>query len=599
MNPLKRLYSFIRPYQMKFFVAIGSTLIYTFARASQPFIIGMVLNELARNVMDWGKTGVLQVNFPYVAWVAVLLCITALIDATGDYTANYLLTEVVQNATLDIRSAINDKIQRLPVSYFDTRQQGEILSRVTNDVDTVSNAMQQGLLRVFSAALTLLFSFGFMLYRSVFFTLIAFVMLPIIFFVYRRFLRRSQPNFQGLQDALGRLNGYIQEYYSGFAVVKLFGQEKTVTENFEEITDDLYDAGFRANFAASSINPILSAITHITYIGLFLLMALTVLQGPLVAGSVVLAQQMEIGSLQAFIQYIWQSGGPISDVTQLSGIFQAAAASLTRVFTILDEEEESHSPEISEEQLANLEGNITFHNVAFGYKPNDLLMKDVSFSVKAGQMVAVVGPTGAGKTTLINLLMRFYDINSGSIKIDGLDVKNMSRQQLRSQFGMVLQDPWLYYATIADNIRFGNLAASDYQVVDAAKTANVHHFIRTLPEGYDTMLNKESSNVSQGQKQLLTIARVLVGDPKIVILDEATSSVDTRLELLIQHAMKKTMDGRTSFVIAHRLSTIRDADLILVMNHGAIVEQGTHEELLAKEGMYKDLYESQFSEEEE
>lgn len=597
MNPLKRLFSFIKPYRGRFFFSMLCTVIYTFARATHPFLIGLILSELARNFKDRIGTGIGWVNMDYVGGILILLIIAGSVDAVGDYLANRSLANVVQNTMLDIRRTINQKINHLPVSYFDANQTGEVLSRVTNDVDTISNAMQQGALRVLSAVLTLIFSYGFMFYIAPFFALIALCMVPICFFAYSKFLKKTQPEFQRLQDILGNMNGFVQEYYTGFSVIKLFGQERNAVKKFKKITDELYDSGFKSNFAASCIQPILSSVTHIFYVGLFLICVLFAFKSPFAIGGIVLVAQMEIGAIQSFIQYVWQSGGPISDITQLSGVFQAAAASLSRVFTILDEEEEVQDAQPQNASPADFRGSVAFEHVAFGYNKSQLLMRDISFDVNPGDTIAVVGPTGAGKTTLINLLMRFYDVDDGQIKVDGVNIQDLTRSQLRSLFGMVLQDPWLYYASIADNIRFGKLDATEYQVVDAAKTANVHHFIRTLADGYGTMLNKESSNISQGQKQLLTIARVLIGNPKIVILDEATSSIDTRLEMLIQKAMKRAMKGRTSFVIAHRLSTIRDADLILVMNNGSIVEQGTHDELLGKNGMYKTLYESQFAEE--
>ncbi len=445
------------------------------------------------------------------------------------------------------------------------------------------------------ALLTLIFSITFMAIRSPSFTVIAVLVFPICFFIYRFFLKKSQPLFTDLQDTLGDLNGYSTEHYTSYEVVQLFGQEEKVSGGFNKIIDKLAHVGFKSNFAASSINPILSHVTHLFYIGLFLVMALTVLNQPLIIGGITVAAAIDVGGLQSFIQYVWQSGGPIRDITQLSGIFQAAAASLGRVFELLDEVEEPEQPALAGFEPDAIQGKVELKNLQFGYDKAKPLMQNINMTVNPGDMVAIVGPTGAGKTTLINLLMRFYDIDSGSISIDGIDVSTLSKEQSRSLFGMVLQDPWLYYASVADNIRFGKLDATKDEVKAAAKVARVDYYIRTLPDGYKTMINEESSNISQGQKQLITIARAIVKNPKILILDEATSSVDTRLEYHIQTAMAKVTENRTSFVIAHRLSTIRNADLILVIDSGNIVEQGTHEELLEKDGMYKELYESQFS----
>lgn len=593
-KPLKRLFDFTKPYRRKFIASIFFSIIYTLARASQPFIIGMAISELARNMAAFAKTGIGGVNFQYIDKIIILLLITNGIDALGDYLSNYLLSEAVQETTLDIRRSIYDKLNKLPVSYFDTRQQGEILSRVTTDVTVISDAMQQILLQVLSAVLSLLFSLVFMFYLSPFFALIALIIYPICYLVFRGFLRKTQPTFESLQNSLGKLNGYTQEYYSGHLVVQLFGQEDYVVEGFKDVNDELNKTGFRANFISSTINPILGSIVHFSYIALFLLLALNVLNGPLILGGVVLAKQMEIGAIQAFIQYIWQAAGPIGQITQLSNLFQTAAASLSRVFNILDEEEEDYIEEKIKLDELDFDGDIEFRDIQFGYSKDSLLMDRVNISVKSGDTIAVVGPTGAGKTTLINLLMRFYDIDGGQILIDGIDIGKLSKRQSRDLFAVVSQSPWLYSTTIAENIRFGKLDASLEEIVESAKTARADHFIRTLPDGYQTIINEDTSNVSQGEKQLITIARALLKDPEILILDEATSSVDTRLEHLIQEAMEEAMEGRTSFIIAHRLSTIRNADLILVMENGSIVEQGNHEELIEKEGLYKELYESQF-----
>ncbi len=585
---LKKLFSFMKPYKFKFYLSIFFSSIYTLARASQPLFIGMAISELARNV----KEG--EINFNYMGTIVVVLIITGLIDALGDYLSNYLLSEAVQDTTLDLRRGLYNKLNRLPVSYFDSRQQGEILSRLTTDVTVISEAMQQSLLQVLTAVLSLVFSFIFMFYLSPFFALVALIMLPLCVLAFKRIANMGQPHFKSLQDSLGDLNGYTQEYYSGNMVVKLFNQEEDVIEGFEKVNDKLTKASFKANFLSSTINPILSSITYFFYIGLFLVLALLVLDKPLLVFGFTLAGAMEIGAIQAFIQYVWQASGPIGQITQLSNLFQTAIASLSRVMEVFDEEEDKDVKEKFQMDNITVDGNIQFKDVQFGYSPDKLLMDGIDIDIKAGDTVAIVGPTGAGKTTLINLLMRFYDLNGGQITIDGLGIDQISKKQSRSLFGIVDQNPWLYSTTIEENIRFGRLDATYQEVIEAAELARADHFIRTLPEGYKTVINEDTTNVSQGEKQLITIARALLKDPEILILDEATSSVDTRLEHLLQEAMDKAMEGRTSFIIAHRLSTIRNADLILVMQEGSIVEQGNHQDLIEQGGIYRDLYESQF-----
>ena len=426
-----------------------------------------------------------------------------------------------------------------------------------------------------------------MFYINVYMAFVSMIMIPASYFISRYVVAKSQNYFNQMQNALGEMNGYVQENMTGFSVLKVFGREKQALEGFHQANHKLKHYGFRASFVSGLMMPLVQLTAYLTYI------AIAVMGSFYVIGGVLL-----VGQLQAFIQYIWQVSQPMGNITQLSAVLQSASAASRRIFELLDEADEP----MNEQDVAlpaTIQGDVTFENVSFGYTPEKTLINNLNVSVKAGQTVAVVGPTGAGKTTLINLLMRFYDVTSGAIKIDGIDTKAMARSDVRSLFGMVLQDAWLYEGSIADNIRFGKLDATDYEVVDAAKTANVDHFIRTMPDGYDMVINAEGENVSLGQKQLMTIARAVISNPKILILDEATSSVDTRLEALIQKAMDQVMEGRTSFVIAHRLSTIREADLILVMDQGSIIEQGNHETLLAQGGFYANLYNSQFSEEAE
>lgn len=587
MTKLKRLGKYLKPYKINFILSLFLTVIAVAANSMIPFIIGLAITEMASNVADMlkGVSGA-GVNFPFVGKIIIITLIIAIINQITTYFSSFLMTNVVQGTVKDLREDIDKKINRLPISYFDKNQQGDILSRVTNDVDTISNAMQQSLIQIITSLLGIVFSLVMMFVLSVKMTLIAIFIIPFSIIISKIIIKKSQKYFTEQQNSLGKLNGYVQESYSGFSIIKLYGKEEDTFKDFSKINHNLAKFGFKALFISSLINPLVGLVVNLAYVSMSVL-----------GGYLVIFGTMTIGGLQAFIQYIWLINQPINQITQLTGILQSSGAAVERVFEILDEEEETPDP-INALFPEEVKGDISFEHVSFGYSKDNKLIKDLSFNVKSGQTVAIVGPTGAGKTTLINLLMRFYDIDSGSIKIDGVDTKKMKRSDVRSLFGMVLQDAWLYHASISENIRFGKLDATEYEVVDAAKTANVHHFIRTLPNGYDMILNKEASNISQGQKQLLTIARIVVADPKFLILDEATSSVDTRLEVLIQKAMKKVMNGRTSFVIAHRLSTIRDADLILVMNQGEIVEQGDHETLLAQNGLYEKLYNSQFEEEE-
>lgn len=589
-----KLLSFMKPYKKKYSVAFFFSIICNISRAMPPFLIGLAISELARNIATRVNTNVGGINFDYIGKIVLLIVIVGITDAIGDYVSNYLLSDAVQNTTLDLRRSIYDKLNKLPVSYYDSRQQGEILSRVTTDVTVISEALQQSLLNILGSLLYTLFSICFMFYLSPFFTIISLLIIPICVFTFKKITRKSDPHFRELQNSLGDLNGYTQEHYAGHMVIQLFGQEEESINGFKKVNEKLNTTGFQANFLSSTINPLLSSVIHFSYIALFLLLVLTVLNKPLVLFGLVLVSPMAIGEIHAFIQYVWQIAGPVGNITQLTNLLQTASASLTRVVEILEEEEDYDVLESIDLSQEKIDGAIDFNNVKFGYSPDKLLMENININVKPGDTIAVVGPTGAGKTTLINLLMRFYDINGGNITIDGIDVNRLSKHQSRSLFGVVSQSPWLYSTSIEENIKFGKLDATFEEVIEAATLARADHFIRTLPDGYRTVVNEESSNLSQGEKQLITIARALIADPEILILDEATSSVDTRLEHLLQKAMDEAMKGRTSFIIAHRLSTIRNADLILVMNHGAIVEQGNHEELIKQGGIYKDLYESQF-----
>lgn len=580
ISSLKRLGAYIKPYKVQFILVLLFTVATVGFNAAMPYVSGLPTTEISRNIAA-GE----GVNFDYVILCLIWIAVVGVGYCFSQLMSGLLITNVVQSAMRDLRQDIEEKINRLPVSYFDRNQQGNILSRVTNDVDAVSGAMQQALIGIVNAFLGIVMAVSMMFYINTYMALVSLIMIPASLLISRTIVKKSQKDFQGMQNALGDLNGYVQENMTGFSVLKVYGREKQTLEGFKNVNHQLRYYGFRSAFVSGLMMPLVQMTAYFTYIAMAVMGSFYVISGVIV-----------VGQLQAFIQYIWQVSQPMGNITQLSSVLQSASAAAKRVFEILDEEEEPVNQ--TDIQLPEqIRGDVTFEHVGFAYDPKKPLIKDLNFEVKAGQTVAIVGPTGAGKTTLINLLMRFYDVNEGAIKIDGIDTKKMERHDVRSLFGMVLQDAWLYEGTIGDNIRFGKLDATDYEVVDAAKTANVDHFIRTMPDGYEMIINSEGDNVSLGQKQLLTIARAVISDPKILILDEATSSVDTRLEALIQKAMDKVMEGRTSFVIAHRLSTIREADLILVMDQGSIIEKGNHETLLAASGFYSQLYQSQFSEE--
>ncbi len=581
-SALKRLANYLKPYRIGFYFVLFFTVATVAFNGLLPYVSGLPTSEIARNVSQ-GEA----INFAYIKQTLIWILLIGLGYAISQLSAGILITNVVQSAMKDLRHDLESKINRLPVSYFDKNQQGNILSRVTNDVDAVSGAMQQALIGIVNAILSILIAISMMFYINPVMALLAMVMIPISMIISKLIVNKSQPDFNQMQNALGEMNGYVQESMTGFSILKVYGREQAALEGFKKTNRKLQYYGFRSAFISGLMMPLVQLTAYLAYVVIAVVGSFYVISGVIV-----------LGQLQAFIQYIWQVSQPMGNITQLSGVLQSASASAKRVFEILDELEEIEN-EVDEALPEVFHGEVTFEHVDFAYSPDKPLIKDLNFTVKAGQTVAIVGPTGAGKTTLINLLMRFYDVNAGAIKIDGVDTKKMARSDVRSLFGMVLQDAWLYEGTIADNIRFGKLAATDYEVVDAAKTANVDHFIRTMPEGYEMFINSEGDNISLGQKQLMTIARAVISNPKILILDEATSSVDTRLEALIQKAMDKVMEGRTSFVIAHRLSTIRDADLILVMDKGSIIEQGNHQTLLAKSGFYADLYNSQFTEEAE
>ncbi|QLY78886.1 ABC transporter ATP-binding protein [Clostridium intestinale] len=585
---VKRVSFFVKPYRKSFIGAVLFIIIAAVFTAVSPRVEGLIITSLSKDATNIvkGVTGA-SINFEYVIRILLILAIIYVLGPLTTYLASALLTDAIQNTMRDLRDAIQNKIRRLPVNYFDKNTYGNILSRITNDVDSVSNALQQSFIQVVNSILSVILAVSMMFSLNIKLALIAILIIPLSYLASKFIVNKSQGLFNSQQEALGKLNGKVQETYAGFNEIKLYGKQEDSIEEFKEINEELFNTGFKAQFISSIMSPVVSLIAY-----------LTIAVVGIVGAMFTIAGALTVGNLQAFIRYIWQINQPLSQVTQLSSTIQAAFSAANRVFEILDEEEEVQDKKDSI-KLDNPIGDVTFEHVKFGYSEENVLIEDLSVDIKSGQMVAIVGPTGAGKTTLVNLLMRFYEVLDGSIKIDGVDTRDMKREDLRSLFGMVLQDTWLYNGTIHENIEYGRLGTSKEEVIEAAKIANVHHFIKTLPDGYNMILNEEASNISQGEKQLLTIARAVVSDPKILILDEATSSVDTRLELLLQKAMRNIMKGRTSFVIAHRLSTIRSADLILVMNEGNIIEQGTHEELMKKGGFYEKLYNSQFGNQDE
>ncbi|WP_025691654.1 ABC transporter ATP-binding protein [Paenibacillus zanthoxyli] len=583
---LRRLVGYLRPKQTQLLVVLITAILSTVFSILSPKLMGKATTKLFEGVFSRMK-GVpgASIDFGYINEILLILAGLYLLSALFGYVQQYVMAGVAQSIVFNMREEINGKLERLPLKYFDSRTHGEILSRATNDVDNISTTLQQSLTQLITSVITIIGVIVMMLTISPWLTLITIITLPLSFIAIMGITKRSQTYFVGQQKSLGQLNGHVEEMYTGHRIVKAFGQERESLKEFDRINEQLYDSGWRAQFMSGIIMPLMMFIGNLGYVLVCV-----------VGGIFVTKKMIEVGDIQAFIQYSRQFMMPITQTANIANIIQSTIASAERVFELLDEEEEV--PETSAALAGKTgpeEGAVEFRHVRFGYKEDAILIEDMNIKVKPGQTIAIVGPTGAGKTTLINLLMRFYELNGGEILIGGVDITDMKRSELRARFGMVLQDTWLFNGTIRDNIAYGREGATEADVVRAARAAHADHFIRTLPMGYDTVLNEEASNISQGQKQLLTIARAILADPSILILDEATSSVDTRTEVQIQTAMNTLMRGRTSFVIAHRLSTIRDADLILVMNHGTVIEQGSHEELLAQGGFYADLYNSQFS----
>lgn len=557
--------------------AIGSTIFSIVG----PKILGNATTEIFNGLV--GKlSGGEGINFGKIGVILLSLLSLYLISALFSLVQGFTMTGVSQKLTYNLRNDLAKKINKLPMSYFDKKTKGEVLSIVTNDIDTVSQNLNQSITQIITAICTLIGILIMMLSISVEMTVISLLILPVTVVLVKIIVGKSQKYFKKQQDYLGHVNGQVEEIYGGHTIVKAFGGEEKALEEFRKANNELYSSAWKSQFLSGLIHPIMNFIGNVGYVAVAILGGYLAIQG-----------KITVGNIQSFIQYNKQFTQPINQIAQVSSMLQAMVAAAERVFEFLEEPEEAKDVE-NPKSIKGLKGNVTFDHVQFGYDKDKIIINDFSAKIKDGQKIAIVGPTGAGKTTIVKLLMRFYDINKGAILVDGINIKDFKREDLRKMFGMVLQDTWLFGGSIKENIRYSKPEATFAEVIEAAKAAHVHHFIKTLPQAYDMILDEETSNISSGQKQLLTIARVILADPEILILDEATSSIDTRTELQIQSAMDNLMKGRTSFIIAHRLSTIKNADLILVMNHGDIVEQGNHQELLSKGGFYADLYNSQF-----
>ncbi len=580
---IKRLMIHLKPYTVSLIIvilfAIGSSIFSILG----PKILGnattAIFEGLVNKVSQDSSGGI---DFDYIKRVLSTLVILYVISAIFSFVQGFITSGISQKVSYNLRKSISEKINLMPLKYFDKMTHGEVLSRVTNDVDAISNNLHQILTQIITAITTMIGVLIMMLSISVTMTIGSLVVIPLSMLFIVGVIKKSQIHFRKQQEYLGHVNGHVEEIYSGHNIVKVFNREEKAIEEFEELNDSLYNSAWKSQFLSGIMMPVMTFIGNLGYVVVAIL-----------GGYLAIKKAITVGDIQAFIQYSRNFMQPIAQTAQIANIMQATAAAAERVFEFLDEDEELIET-TNPIETKNIKGSVSFKNVNFGYNEDKTIINNFSVDIKPGQKVAIVGPTGAGKTTIVKLLMRFYDVNSGSILIDEYDIKDFKRGDLRREFGMVLQDTWLFSGSIMENIRYGRLDATDEEVIRACKLAYADHFIKTLPGGYDMQINEEANNISQGQKQLLTIARAILADPKMLILDEATSSVDTRTEVLIQKAMETLMKGRTSFIIAHRLSTIRDADIILVMNEGDIVEQGSHEELLKTNGFYANLYNSQF-----
>ncbi len=578
----KKLLKYIGRYKVGIIIVLILAVAGTVFNIVGPKILSKATTEIFNGLVSKVQGGA-GIDFDKIFQIIMTVMVMYVFSGSFSFIQGLVMTEMSQRMTYRMRKDISEKIHRIPMKYYESNTHGEVLSRVTNDVDTVGMHLNQSITNLITAITTLVGVLIMMLSISWIMTLIALVILPISTTLILLVVKKSQKYFKQQQEYLGHVNGQVEEVYGGHLVIKAFNREEKSLEAFQRDNRTLYKSALMAQFLSGLMQPVMMFVGNLGYVGVVATGAWLAIKGTI-----------SVGDIQAFIQYVRQFTQPINQIAQVSNMLQSTAAAAERVFEFLEEEEEPNS-ETNPIAPSEIEGNVEFEHVRFGYNPDKIIVKDFSAKIEKGQMVAIVGPTGAGKTTMVKLLMRFYDVNDGAIKVDGHDVRDFNRSSLREAFGMVLQDTWLYNGTIMENIRYGRLEATDEEVIAAAKAAHVDHFIRTLPDGYQTVLNEESGNVSQGQKQLLAIARAILADNRILILDEATSSVDTRTEIRIQKAMNNLMKGRTSFVIAHRLSTIRDADLILVMKDGDIIEQGNHTELLAKDGFYASLYNSQFA----
>ena len=602
---MKNLVEYLKPYKISIFVviifAIGSA---AFSIVG-PKILGKATTSIFEGLLSKLTGSGIGIDFAYVGKILMFLLILYLISAGFSFIQGFIMSGISQKVSYNLRKEISKKINLMPIKYFDTKTHGEVLSRVTNDVDTMSQNLNQIMTQVITSITTVIGVLIMMISISGIMTIASLLVLPISIFLISQVVKKSQRFFRNQQRYLGEVNGQVEEVYGGHNIVKAFNGEEDAIREFSKLNDELYESAWKSQFLSGMMMPIMTFIGNLGYVVVSIL-----------GGWLAIKGSIDVGEIQSFIQYVRSFNQPIAQSAQIANLMQSTAAAAERVFEFLNEEEEVqfadnpvkiHRIDLmdskenlkEDEKVEDIKGEVHFEHVHFGYREDKTIINDFTANIKPGQKVAIVGPTGAGKTTIVKLLMRFYDVSSGAILIDGHNINDFNRQDLRSLFGMVLQDTWLFNGTIMENIRYGRLNATDEEVLKAAKAANVDHFVRTLPDGYKMILNEEANNVSAGQKQLLTIARAILADPKILILDEATSSVDTRTEVLIQKAMDNLMHGRTSFVIAHRLSTIKDADLILVMKDGDIVEQGNHEELLKANGFYAKLYNSQFENEDE
>ena len=579
---VKKLLRYMSKYKIRMIGMMIFAIVGTVFNIVGPKILGKATTELFNGLVA-KVNGTGGIDFDKIGKILLWTLGLYLCSAAFSFVQGFIMTGISNDVSYSLRKDISGKMNRLPMKYYESRTYGEVLSRITNDVDTLQQGLNQSITQLITSVTTLIGVFIMMLSINVWMTLCALLILPCSMFIISKVMKRSQKYFRQQQKYLGDVNGQVEEVYAGQNIVKAFNKEDAVMATFEETNKKLYESGWKSQFFSGMMMPIMQFVGNIGYVMVALLGGFMTIKGVI-----------EVGDIQSFFQYIRNFTQPVQQIAQVTNMMQSAAAASERVFEFLEEEEEEQTVEHPVTLENGVEGHVTFEHVSFGYRPDQIIIKDFSEQVQPGQKIAIVGPTGAGKTTLVKLLMRFYDVNSGRILIDGHDIREFDRRNLRECFGMVLQDTWLFNGTIMENIRYGRLDATDEEVIAAAKAAHAHRFIQTLPEGYNTVLNEEASNVSQGQKQLLTIARAILADNRLLILDEATSSVDTRTEERIQKAMDYLMKGRTSFVIAHRLSTIKDADVILVMKDGDIIEQGNHEDLLAMNGFYANLYNSQF-----